>query len=160
YKSDFSTHGANTGNSGTWVNITPNAAGTISTPNNFWHRIELAVAPSDPHVVYALFQGYGSSNVTSIQKYDAVSNSWTVRTVPTIFDQGSNSNFTRGQAWYDLIAAVHPDNPNTVYRSEERRVGKECRSRWASCQRQKKHDGQLEVSDREEVPEKSAGRRS
>lgn len=115
YKSDFSTHGANTGNSGTWVNITPNAAGTISTPNNFWHRIELAVAPSDPHVVYALFQGYGSSNVTSIQKYDAVSNSWTVRTVPTIFDQGSNSNFTRGQAWYDLIAAVHPDNPNTVY---------------------------------------------
>ena len=115
YRSVFATHNANTGNAGTWVNITPNGAGTISSPSNFWHRIELACAPSDANVVYALFQGYGFSDCTSIQQYDAATNTWTVRTVPTIVDQGANSVFTRGQAWYDLIAAVDPNNASRLY---------------------------------------------
>ena len=29
------------------------------------------------------------------------------------------------------LTADHPDKPYKVYRSEERRVGKECRSRWS-----------------------------
>src|SRR5260370_16459449 len=53
----------------------------------------------------------------------------------------------RGQGSYDLAIAVAPDNVNRIYlggstvasgtvaspdmRSEERRVGKECRSRWS-----------------------------
>lgn len=115
YRSIFEIHEANTGNTGTWVNITPNTSGTISAPNSFWNRIELATAPSNANVVYALFQGYSNSNVTSIQQYNASSNTWTVRTVPTIIDQGSNSVFTRGQAFYDLIAAVDPNNSNVLY---------------------------------------------
>jgi hypothetical protein len=35
--------------------------------------------------------------------------------VPTICDQGSNSVFTRGQAFYDLVVELDPANDNTVY---------------------------------------------
>lgn len=115
YRSIFATHGASTGNAGTWVNITPNSAGVIQEPNNFWNRIELAGAPSNANIVYALFQGYGSANCTSIQQYNAATNTWTVRSVPTIVDQGAFSNFTRGQAFYDLIAAVDPNDANRLY---------------------------------------------
>jgi len=115
YQSTVAANGANVGNAGTWVNITPNSAGVIMNPNNFWYRIELACAPSDANTVYALFEGYNNDNCTSIQQYNAATNSWTVRTVPTIIDQGSNSNFTRSQAWYDLIAAVDPNDAGTLY---------------------------------------------
>ena len=30
-----------------------------------------------------------------------------------------------------LLWALYPGNPSGYYRSEERRVGKECRSRWS-----------------------------
>jgi hypothetical protein len=117
YRSVFTTHTTNTGNNGTWVNITPNPTGTISAPGNFWQRIELACAPSDANTVYALFQGFGSvsDDCESIQRYNAATNTWTVRTVPNIIDQGSNSVFTRGQAFYNLIAAVDPNNANSLY---------------------------------------------
>jgi len=115
YMSDNTAHGSSTGNAGTWVNITPNTAGAVTSPTNFWHRIELATAPSNPNIVYGLFQGNGSNNCTSIQQYNKATNTWTVRTVPTVIDQGSNSNFTRGQAWYDLAAAVDPNNENSFY---------------------------------------------
>jgi hypothetical protein len=115
YVSSAAVNGVNTGNAGTWVNITPNAAGTIMNPTSFWNRIELATAPSNPDVVYALFQGFNNSNCTSIQQYTPSTNTWTVRSVPTIIDQGSNSVFTRGQAFYDLIAAVDPNNANSLY---------------------------------------------
>lgn len=114
YLSEFSVHGANTGNVNTWVNVTPNAAGVVTTPSG-WQRIELATAPSNANVVYALFQGASTSNCTSIQKYNRTSNSWEVKVVPTIVDQGNNSNFTRSQAWYDLAATVDPNNENVVY---------------------------------------------
>lgn len=117
FRSAFATHTTNTGNSGTWVNITPNPAGTIAAPANFWQRIEIACAPSDANTVYALFQGHGSSSddCESIQRYNASTNTWTVGTVPTIVDQGSNSVFTRFQAFYNLIAAVDPNNANSLY---------------------------------------------
>lgn len=117
YRSTFATHTTNTGNTGTWANITPNPAGAITDPNNFWQRIEIACAPSDPNTVYALFMGHGSNydNCESIQRYNAASNSWTVGTVPTIVDQGSGSVFTRFQTFYNLIAAVDPNNANSLY---------------------------------------------
>ena len=115
YQSNFSVHAGATGNAGTWTNITPNTVGEIATPTNFWHRIELTTAPSNSNIVYALFQGYGSNNCTSIQRYDKATNTWSVKAVPTIIDQGSNSNFSRSQAWYDLVAAVDPNNENSFY---------------------------------------------
>src|SRR5690554_1328367 len=32
------------------------------------------------------------------------------------------------EAW--IVGMAKKDNPSSIYRSEERRVGKECRSRW------------------------------
>jgi hypothetical protein len=115
YASNYSTNTTATGNAGTWVNITPNATGTIATPSSLWQRIEIACAPSDTNVVYALFQGRNSDNCTSIQRFNKQTNSWSVKTVPTIIDQGNNSNFTRSQAWYDLVAAVDPNNADRLY---------------------------------------------
>ena len=37
---------------------------------------------------------------------------WTSVTIPLNWD---NVHFTRGQAWYDLILAVAPDNENILY---------------------------------------------
>jgi len=106
--------GATAGDAGTWTNITPNTTGVISTPASFWSRIKLAAAPSDNNILYASFQGFGSNDCTSIQQYNKSTNTWSVKTVPTIIDQGSNSNFTRGQAWYDLVTTVDPNDANTL----------------------------------------------
>lgn len=97
--------GATVGNSGTWTNITP--SGTFQ-------RIELACAPSNSSEVYAICQGSGYE-VSHIYSSSNGGTSWTNRTVPTIYDQGSNSSYTRGQAWYDLIAAVDPSTATTLY---------------------------------------------
>lgn len=110
--------GATAGDAGTWTNITPNAAGTIIIPANNWQRIKLAAAPSDNNIVYALFQGWGSDNCTSIQQYNKSTNTWSVKTVPVIIDQqtipANRPPFTRLQAWYDLVATVDPNNANTL----------------------------------------------
>jgi hypothetical protein len=102
-------NGANIGNSNTWVDITP--LGSLSS----FKRIEIATAPSDANRVYVLCQGYGSSDCTNIFSSENGGTTWTPRTVPTIIDNGNNSNFTRGQAWYDLIAAVAPNNPDRLF---------------------------------------------
>jgi hypothetical protein len=114
FRSDFASNGTNTGSAGTWTDITPNTAGTITSSGSWW-RIELACAPSNANVVYALFEGVNSGNCTSIQSYSKATNKWTLKTVPTIVDQGDNSNFTRGQAWYDLVAAVDPNDSLSLY---------------------------------------------
>lgn len=94
-------------NSGdTWTDISP--AGSA-------RRIELAVAPSSADTVYALFHSASNNNCDAIQRYRVSTATWTAGTVPTIIDQGSNSNFTRGQAWYDLIAAVDPNDASRLY---------------------------------------------
>jgi trimeric autotransporter adhesin len=85
------------------------------TPALTARRIELACAPSNANIVYALFHSNTNNNCNAIQKYDASTATWTAGTVPLIIDQGNNSNFTRAQAWYDLIAAVDPNNENSLY---------------------------------------------
>ena len=88
---------------------------TDITSTNTGRRIELACAPSNANIVYALFHSTSDNNVSVISQYNAGTSTWTAGTVPTIIDQGSNSNFTRGQAWYDLIAAVDPNDANSLY---------------------------------------------
>lgn len=90
----------------TWTNITP--AGS-------WKRIELACAPTDNQKVYALLEGTGTG-IGGIRRTDNGGTSWVTITLPNWCDQGSTStDFTRNQAWYDLIAAVDPNNANTLY---------------------------------------------
>ena len=85
-------------------------------------RIELACAPTDQDKIYALIQDNNAPNTDGLKSIMSTSNataatpSWTNLTTPSWCDQGSTSNdFTRGQAWYDLIAAVDPSNANTVF---------------------------------------------
>jgi hypothetical protein len=97
--------GANVGNTGTWTDITP--AGT-------WQRIEIAVAPTNSSVVYALLQGTGDG-IGSIKKSTNSGASWTDLPLPNWCNQGSISNdFTNNQAFYDLIIQVDPTNENNV----------------------------------------------
>lgn len=95
------------GTRGDWSSITP--YGT------YFNRIELACAPSDANRIYALCQGNLSNDVTHIYRSDDAGENWTTLPVPTIVDQGFNSLFTKGQAWYNLIAAVDPANADVVY---------------------------------------------
>lgn len=114
WKSDAATHGADLGKLGNWVSITPTGS---------FRRIELATAPTDADRVYILCHDDGSSNVSDIFRSDnAAGNSgvtWTSLPVPTIIDQKTDPAdypiFTRNQAWYDLIAAVDPNNADIVY---------------------------------------------
>lgn len=115
YMSDYATNANGTGGLGTWIDITPNTSGVVSAPANFWQRIELACAPSDANIVYALFQGNGSDYCTSIQQYNKATNTWAVKTVPNTNSQGSLVVFTNPQAWYNLIAAVDPNDANVFY---------------------------------------------
>jgi len=108
YVSDFAVNGANTGNAGTWTNITPNTSGTITPSTTSWWRIKLALAPGDANTVYALFEGTNSYSLTSLQRYNRATNTWTVKTVPT------GSTFNNGQAWYSIAAAVDPTNANVI----------------------------------------------
>ncbi len=95
-----------TNDGASWTDVTPETNG---------ERIELAVSPSDPNTVYAI-----ASNSRVIRWFKKTTNggsSWSNVTIPRYKTQScsnSSDDFTRGQAWYDLILAVHPNNSNIV----------------------------------------------
>jgi hypothetical protein len=107
--------GATVGNAGTWVDITPGAA-----PGSAWQRIDVACAPSNNNVVYAIFQGNGNA-IDTILRSDNAGGAWINIDNTTNWcdpgQAGSNGglDFSRGQAWYDLIIAVKPDDAATAY---------------------------------------------
>ncbi|MEM9847339.1 MAG: CARDB domain-containing protein [Bacteroidota bacterium] len=81
-------------------------------------RIELATAPSDKDVVYALFQSRTDGIFTPIRKTVDGGNNWVDLSAPLWIDFDCNNptpDWTRGQDWYDLIAGVHPNNADIVY---------------------------------------------
>ncbi len=77
------------------------------------NRMELACAPTNSNVIYAVGAGGSGDNDIGIfiKSADGGTN-WTSVTIPLNWD---NVHFTRGQAWYDLILAVAPDNENILY---------------------------------------------
>lgn len=102
----FKSTNANNGNAGTWSDISSNI-GTLNSST----RIELACAPADSNVLYAVARvGNGNTDVDFLKKSINGGTTWTNCAIPLMVD-GSGSHFTRGQAWYDLILAVHPTNP-------------------------------------------------
>jgi hypothetical protein len=99
--------GASQGTAGNWTDVTP-------TGN--WRRIEVATAPSNANVVYALLQAGANNAIGSIQRSDNGGATWTSLPLPLWCDQGATStDFTRTQAWYDLIARVDPNNSSVCY---------------------------------------------
>lgn len=94
-------------NGTTWTEITP--AGS-------WGRIEIACAPSDANRIYALMEADAGGPIGGIRRSSNAGVTWDTIPLPNWCSQGNstNSDFTNGQAWYDLIAAVDPNNANTV----------------------------------------------
>ena len=77
------------------------------------NRMELACAPSNANVVYAV--GSGGSGDDDIGVFVKSTNGGTTWPPVTIPLNTSGKHFTRGQAWYDLILAVDPNDENTLY---------------------------------------------
>ncbi len=80
-------------------------------------RIEIATAPSNPNIIYAI--SANGKNVGWFKKSVDGGVSWIDKTIPKYMTQSctmsTTDDFTRGQAWYDLILAVHPTSPDTVF---------------------------------------------
>ncbi len=96
-----------------WTNITPPNTGNAG-------RTELAVAPSDPNIVYAVADGaQPPADVEYFKKTIDGGETWTDVTIPIYTEQAGcaegTSHFTRGQAFFDLILNVHPEDPDLVY---------------------------------------------
>lgn len=83
-----------------------------SFPTTGYERIEIACAPSDVNRVYAVLQDGSTNECYGIYRTDNGGTSWTSLTVPSAFGM---TNYTRNQAWYDLIAAVDPNDPDRVF---------------------------------------------
>ena len=113
----FSTDGiyrSANGNPGTWTRL--NTPTTSGLPTTGYQRIELACAPSDANRLYALFQS-SATGLPLLNMYRSLDkgDTWTVLARPGATAADPTFDFTRGQAWYDLIAAVSPNNPDAVY---------------------------------------------
>jgi Secretion system C-terminal sorting domain len=102
FKSSFATNGANTGAVGTWVNITPP---WVRSRN----RVELAIAPSNSQRLYVFAQDSTTDEVMGTYRSFNGGSTWDSVGSPDAINNGTNS-----QAWYDLIAAVDPNNPDIL----------------------------------------------
>lgn len=104
----FNTGGIYSSSDGlTWTNRYTSGTGE--------QRIEIACAPSDANRLYAMVQD-NTYALKKIMKSTDKGANWSSVTLPTWCDQGSSDpDMTRGQAWYDLIAAVDPNNANTLF---------------------------------------------
>jgi PKD repeat protein len=87
---------------------------TSYTHTNKTGRVEVAIAPGKPRTVYAMIE-HNQTVDAIVATYDKGAN-WTSRTEPDDADNGiPNTDFSRGQAWYDLILAVDPNDSMVVY---------------------------------------------
>lgn len=76
-------------------------------------RVAIACAPSDANYIYGLIEN--NSLVQTIVYSDDKGTTWNTATEPADVDNGiPDTDFTRGQAWYDLVIAVDPNDENTV----------------------------------------------
>jgi len=97
-------------NGATWTDL----ATTIGLSSN-QKRVEIACSPSE-NVVYFMAEDGTSltdNDLAWIKRLDASTSTVTTATIP-IYGGSTSTHFTRGQAWYDLILAVHPTNANLI----------------------------------------------
>lgn len=81
--------------------------------SNGYGRMAIACAPSDSNVVYAIVES--SNQCEAIIRTTNYGSSWTTRNEPADADNGiPNGDFTRGQAWYDLVIAVDPNDADVA----------------------------------------------
>ena len=113
-----------TGNEGEWFRLN-NGTNIFPTVHDSIKRIELALAPSDANVIYALVEnkglldrpGIAESSIRGIYKSTDKGQTWDSLPMPIlrIKDDGDTIYFSADQTKYDLIAKVHPEDPNTIF---------------------------------------------
>ena len=84
----------------------------LELPFSSFERIEIAVAPSNPDVIYALPQDAATNGVKFIVKSTDGGLTWETEETPDAFGM---DNFARNQAWYDLSLAVDPTDEDRVF---------------------------------------------
>lgn len=108
----FSTDGiyrSTTGDAGSWTNL--NTLAGSGLPTTGYQRIELACAPSDASRLYAVFQATTTNSLLNIYRSTDNGTTWAMVGRPG----GGTTDYTNGQAWYNLAIGVSPADPNTVY---------------------------------------------
>ncbi len=76
-------------------------------------RVEIACAPSNPQIAYAIIEN--DNKVGAMAKTTNGGSSWSAINQPVDADTDIPADdFSRGQAWYNLILAVHPTDANNV----------------------------------------------
>lgn len=101
---------------GTIFKSTDGANFTVAHTVTSADRTELAVSKKDKDVVYVLASKWRNSQDPVILKTINSFTSVTTMTTPADADTGiPNNDFTRGQAYYDLVIEVDPTNDNTIY---------------------------------------------
>lgn len=82
---------------------------TSGLPTSGYYRIEMATAPSDANVAYAIFGNSTDYKVKGIYKTNDKGATWTEVNRPE-----NNYEFAAKQSWYDLSMGVDPNDANTV----------------------------------------------
>lgn len=86
--------------------------GGVPYPTNILGRIELAMAPSDPNVIYAQVASIPTRGQYGVWRTDNGGATWTQ--VSTSSSWNGCADFG-AQSWYNQIMAVDPNNPYTLY---------------------------------------------
>jgi len=95
-------------NGATWTKV---SSGT-GFPSSGFERIEVACAPSNANVVYAILQDASSNECYGIYRSFDAGSTWSAGTMPrSAVDSG---NVAGSQAWYDLTITVDPKSPGTL----------------------------------------------
>ncbi len=77
-------------------------------------RVEIALSKTDSNVIYAVYEDNGV--VGGIIKSADKGETWTSLNEPADPDGGiPPTDFSRGQAWYDLTIEVDPNNDSNIY---------------------------------------------
>ncbi|MFT7589369.1 MAG: photosystem II stability/assembly factor-like uncharacterized protein, partial [Limisphaerales bacterium] len=92
-----------TGDIGTWNKL------SNGFPSSGINRVEIATAPSDPNIAYAIPVNSGDRMIVGVFKTEDRGATWVQMNNP-----GGDRNLARVQGWYDLTMAVDPNNPDVV----------------------------------------------
>lgn len=86
----------------TWTNISHNTG----LPESLWGKVTVAVAPSDPNVVYTLMQAKYQGEIGGLFRSDDAGQSWKLV---------NNSPAITQRAMYYMRVYVDPKDPNTIF---------------------------------------------
>ncbi|MEQ9405177.1 MAG: choice-of-anchor J domain-containing protein [Cyclobacteriaceae bacterium] len=126
-------------------------------------RVAIACAASDANYIYALVEDGGAVG-TIVYTSDKGTN-WNTVNEPADVDNGiPDDDFTRGQAWYDLVIAVDPNDENAIvvggidlFRSTDNGTNWTQISKWSNNNNLSALNASLVHADQHAITFKGAG---